>query len=417
MAESLGCVIIDDSLFVRETVSRMIKESGHQVIASFEEGQEFLDNSQFLNPDVLFLDIILPNITGLELLEKLNERKTDIKVIMLSGIAQSEAISAALRLGAIDFMQKPVSKERLVGLLNKIADDIEPQSVEDISTIGVASNIITVFLEELAAHTSSTLRHVIEQQASTILEDIQKTSQGMLKIDTFDRTINIDPALWGVHTEETVINVLKQIVVDLQFELQFLYSDEFISNLFVNAINTMSSKRQLAHLFEYLAPEKIGLPELVVPEEGKVTTVPKAASSYDEYSSGISLAALNVTHHGPDVVAKLNEHLLTEVEYMRNSIFFFTLVGQGENFQEGLFGPLPVTSEIKVSSLVYAAKIEDDLILICIYFTDVAERIVSDYNRISFLIKTRITALKSTSDVNKGVLNRILDDLIQYLLE
>ena len=301
--------------------------------------------------------------------------------------------------------------------MKKIADDIEPPTIEDISTIGVATTIITVFLEELAAHSSSTLRHVVEQQGSTILEDIQKNSQGMLRIDTFERKVALDPALWGIHTEEAVINVLKQIIVDLQFELGFLYSDEFILNLFVNAINTMSAKRQLAYLFEYLAPDKIGLPELSVREEGTVTTVSKAASSYDEYSSAISLAVLNVTSHGPEVVVKLNEQLLSEVEYMRNSIFFYTLVGHGDNFQEGLFGPLPVTSENQVSSLVYAAKIDGKLVLICIYFTDVAEGIVSDYNRISFLIKTRITALKNAEDMNKGVLNRILDDIIHYLLE
>ena len=119
MVESLGCVIIDDSLFVRETVTRMINEAGHQVIATFEEGQEFLDKYQFLNPDVLFLDIILPNITGLELLEKLNELKTDIKVIMLSGIAQSEAISAALRLGAIDFMAKTCFQRKINWTIEK----------------------------------------------------------------------------------------------------------------------------------------------------------------------------------------------------------------------------------------------------------------------------------------------------------
>ena len=49
MAQSLGCVIIDDSLFIREAVSNMIKEAGHQVIASFGDGQEFLDKAQFLN--------------------------------------------------------------------------------------------------------------------------------------------------------------------------------------------------------------------------------------------------------------------------------------------------------------------------------------------------------------------------------
>ena len=120
---------------------------------------------------------------------------------------------------------------------------------------------------------------------------------------------------------------------------------------------------------------------------------------------------------GPNVIMKLNDHLLSEVEYMRNSIFFFTLVGQGENFQEGLFGPLPVTSENPLSSLVYAAKINDILVLFCIYFTDVAERIVSDYNRISFLIKTRITALKDIKELTNAVLKRIMEDIIHYLLE
>ncbi|OLS23430.1 MAG: Chemotaxis protein CheY [Candidatus Heimdallarchaeota archaeon LC_2] len=417
MAHSLGCVIIDDSLFIREAVSNMIKEAGHQVIASFGDGQEFLDKAQFLNTDVLFLDIILPNITGLELLEIVSDTLPHIKVIMLSGIAQTDAISAALRLGAIDFIQKPVLLERLTILLQKISDNIQTPTVEEISTIGVATTLLTEFFDELTAHASSTLRHIIQQQTSTILEDMQRTTKGMLIIDTYDRTIKLDPGLWGLHTEDEVINALKQITVDLQFELQFIYSDEFIINLFQNAIGTVSSKRHLAYLFEQVSPEMIGLPALPVRSDDVKTTVGRAASTYQEYYDSISLAVLHVDDHGPNVIMKLNDHLLSEVEYMRNSIFFFTLVGQGENFQEGLFGPLPVTSENLLSSLVYATKIDNKLVLFCIYFTDIAERIVSDYNRISFLIKTRITALKNIKDLTNAVLKRIMEDIIHYLLE
>lgn len=417
MVQSLGCVIIDDSLFIREAVSNMIIEAGHQVIATFGDGQEFLDKAQFINTDVLFLDIILPNITGLELLEILSNTMPHIKVIMLSGIAQTDAISAALRLGAIDFIQKPVLFERLTILLQKISDNIQAPTVEEISTIGVATTLLTEFIDELAAHASSTLRHIIQQQTATILEDIQRTSKGMLIIDTFDRIIKLDPGLWGIHTEVEVVNVLKQIIVDLQFELQFIYSDEFINNLFQNAIGTVSSKRHLAYLFEQVSPEIIGLPPLPTRSDDTKTTVGKAAGSYQEYNDAISLAVLNVSDQGPNVVMKLNDHLLSEVEYMRNSIFFYTLVGQGENFQEGLFGPLPVTSENPLSSLVYTAKIDGKLVLFCIYFTDVAERIISDYNRISFLIKTRITSLKNIKELTNAVLKRIMDDIIHYLLE
>lgn len=414
--QALRCVVIDDSLFIRESISAVIKEAGHQIAGSFGDGPSFLKEFENMKPDAIFLDIILPQMNGMEVLTKIQEMKPETPVIMLSGVAQSDAVSAALRLGAIDFLQKPVSKDRVTTLLDKIADNREMPNLEQLSTIGVAVTVLAEFLDEVMAHSSANLRHEIRNQIMIILEELKESSQGMFIINSIDRHIELDSQLWGVYSEEEVMSRVSKIADDLKFELQFLYSEEFIDNLYLQAITTMSAKKHLAYLFDYVNPTDIGLPPIPAQIDQNMQ-YRVAATTYDELQLSLSLAVLNVTDFGPEIVVQLDNGLLTETEYMKNSIFFYTLVGQGENFQEGLFGPLPVTSENKVSSLVYVSRIEGKTLLVCLYFTDNAERIVADYTRISFLIKTRLTPLNSVDELNKTVLKRIQDDLIMYLME
>ncbi len=415
---SLNCIIIDDSLFIRETVSSMITEIGHNVIATFENGEHFIDQIDDLNANVIFLDIILPKITGLELLEIITKRSSNEKIIMLSGVAQSNAISAALRLGAIDFVQKPISIGRLRKLFSILSDTKEIPSVEELSTIGVGCMILSAFFQELSAHSSATLRSIIKQQRNSILEEFKQESQGMLIIDVEKAVIEPDPELWGQFGEAETLGKLAQIPNELMFELQYLYDKQFVKNLINQSILTMYSKSRLAKLFEMVSPNIVGLPKLPVLEDPTLTTVRRAGTTYDELNGAMSLAVLNITDMGPEVILKLNKNLLTDEEYMKNSIFFYSLVGEDDQFQEGLFGPLPVTSTIQgLSSLIYACRVEGKLILLCLYYTEVAEAIVSDYNRISFIVKARFANLLRVNDITRGILRHILDDIIYYLLE
>jgi two-component system response regulator YesN len=110
----------------------MIENAGdYKVTSTFANGPVFLNALSDLSPpDVIFCDIILPEMTGLDLLNIIREGFPSTKIVMLSGVTQTEAISAALRLGAIDFLQKPVEKERLIELLIKISNTSEPPSVK-----------------------------------------------------------------------------------------------------------------------------------------------------------------------------------------------------------------------------------------------------------------------------------------------
>lgn len=422
---ALKCIIIDDSLFIRQTVSSIIETAGHQMIASFESGPSFLNNMGNYSPDVVLCDIILPEMTGLDLLPMIIEGYPSASIIMLSGITQGEAISAALRLGAIDFLKKPLDKERVLLLLDKLASSLEPPSVEELSSIGAGCFLLTGFFEELVAHSSSVLRKVVEQQIRSILIDVKQKNEGMLDVDTVRSIVEPDPGIWGTYSEQDVFTQIAIIPDDISFELQFLYSDEVINNLYDQAIMTLGSKKRYAHLFEAVPPSQIGLPQLPQYKDPRLATVRKAGTTYHELNNAISVASFVFDVTGPDIMTRINPDLLTETDLMKNSIFYYALIGEDDdNFQEGLFGPLPVSSEedIPLSSLAYTLKMNDYLgtprtVIISIFFTSVADRIIADYNKLSFIIRTRLANTSQITDLDKSVMRGIVDDIIDYLLE
>lgn len=422
----LNCIIIDDSKFIRQTISEMIENAGdYKVTSTFANGPVFLNALSDLSPpDVIFCDIILPEMTGLDLLNIIREGFPSTKIVMLSGVTQTEAISAALRLGAIDFLQKPVEKERLIELLIKLSNTSVPPSVKELSTIGVASEMLNGFFEEMVAHSSSTLRKVVNVQISTILSEIQKKAKGIFIIDTIKTKIEPDPKMWGVHSEDDVFGMLTSIPNELRFELQFMYDDEFVDRLFSQAIMTMGAKKRFNRLFEKVDPTVVGLPPIPNYNDPSTELVTTAGTTYEELNKAISLAFFVFDISGAQIQSRINDELLTENDLMKNSIFYYTLVGDDDNIQEGLFGPLPVSSEDnkRLSSLAYTTKKPtrdgvDKIIILSIFYSPIAERIVGDYNRLSFVIRTRLASIQYLEDIDKITLRGIIDDCIEYLLD
>jgi len=102
--------VIEDQPSQREFIAQSLRENGYDVICS-GNGEEALAQSEQKQPDVILLDIVLPDIEGLDLLSALKKIKVlkDTPVIMVSAQGESDSISNALDLGAQDYIAKPVS--------------------------------------------------------------------------------------------------------------------------------------------------------------------------------------------------------------------------------------------------------------------------------------------------------------------
>jgi two-component system nitrogen regulation response regulator NtrX len=106
-------LIVDDEAGVRSSLAAVLRDEGYAVDTA-ESGEACLERTAQETPDLILLDIWLPGLDGLATLERLRERRVDAEVIMISGHASVEAAVRATKLGAFDFIEKPLSIDKTV---------------------------------------------------------------------------------------------------------------------------------------------------------------------------------------------------------------------------------------------------------------------------------------------------------------
>src|SRR5918995_2393232 len=106
-------LIVDDEAGVRSALSGVLRDEGYAVDA-VESGEACLDRVARAPYDVIILDIWLPGMDGLATLARLRERRVDAPVVMISGHGNIESAVRAIKMGAFDFVEKPLSLEKTV---------------------------------------------------------------------------------------------------------------------------------------------------------------------------------------------------------------------------------------------------------------------------------------------------------------
>ncbi|HWR89074.1 MAG TPA: sigma-54 dependent transcriptional regulator, partial [Dissulfurispiraceae bacterium] len=106
-------LVVDDEEGIRESISGILEDEGYAVVTA-SSGEEALSLARENVPDVVFLDVWLPEIDGIETLSRLREIDENMPVIMISGHANIELALKATKLGAYDFLEKPLSLDKVV---------------------------------------------------------------------------------------------------------------------------------------------------------------------------------------------------------------------------------------------------------------------------------------------------------------
>jgi len=113
-------LIVDDSSYIRTTLRTTLEENGYEVVGAAKDGESAIDLALELVPDVITLDNILPDMTGIDVLKALNNHKLESKVIMISAVGQQSAIAEGLANGAQDYLVKPFDNKELIGIISTI---------------------------------------------------------------------------------------------------------------------------------------------------------------------------------------------------------------------------------------------------------------------------------------------------------
>ncbi|KPK02111.1 MAG: Fis family transcriptional regulator [Nitrospira bacterium SG8_35_4] len=119
-------LLVDDEESILETLSGILEDEGYDVVTA-SSGEKALAQFDDISPDVVLLDVWMPGKDGIETLQLLREKKRDVCVIMISGHSKIDTAVDAIKLGAYDFLEKPLSLEKVLIL---VRNALEKQRLE-----------------------------------------------------------------------------------------------------------------------------------------------------------------------------------------------------------------------------------------------------------------------------------------------
>ena len=113
-------LVVDDAAFMRMTIKKMVEPHGHKVTCEAENGVEAIKRFLEFKPDIVLLDITMPEMNGVEALKRIKEAKPDAKVIICSAMGQQAMVAQTIQYGAKDFIVKPFEEDRLIAAIDKV---------------------------------------------------------------------------------------------------------------------------------------------------------------------------------------------------------------------------------------------------------------------------------------------------------
>ena len=113
-------LIVDDTLFMRASIRQMLEENGHSVAGEAANGLEAIEKYAAVKPDVILMDITMPDMDGLEALRRIKEIDPAAKVIMCTAMGQQAMVAKAVELGAQQFIVKPFQPDRLMAAIDTV---------------------------------------------------------------------------------------------------------------------------------------------------------------------------------------------------------------------------------------------------------------------------------------------------------
>lgn len=117
---STRVMIVDDAAFMRHMIKGILTGMGCEVVAEAVDGNDACEKYGEVKPDLVTLDLIMPNKGGLDTLKEIREKDPGAKVIVISAVDQRQPLMEALKHGAVDYVVKPFEKDRVVEAVGRV---------------------------------------------------------------------------------------------------------------------------------------------------------------------------------------------------------------------------------------------------------------------------------------------------------
>ena len=113
-------MLVDDAAFMRMTIKNCLTKAGYTELIEAGDGQQAVDTYGKEHPDLVIMDITMPNMDGIQALQAIKGMDGGAKVVMCSAMGQEAMVVEAIRLGAMDFIVKPFKPDRVLKTVSTI---------------------------------------------------------------------------------------------------------------------------------------------------------------------------------------------------------------------------------------------------------------------------------------------------------
>lgn len=120
----LKVLIVDDAIFMRKMISDILVENGMEIVGEADTGAKAVEKFMELRPDLVTMDIIMPEMNGIDAVRKIMEFDSQAKVVMCSALGQQALVQEAITAGAKDFLIKPFNAARVVEVIAKVFNQV-----------------------------------------------------------------------------------------------------------------------------------------------------------------------------------------------------------------------------------------------------------------------------------------------------
>ena len=233
-------VIADDEYIVREGLKNNIhwEEFGIEIVGDACDGEEAFDLCMKLQPDILFTDIRMPIMDGLEVAMRLKENKSSIKVIMLSGVQDFNYAKTALDVNAEGYILKPVKINELRSVIAKAVNSIKLEKCREHEIMSLKqelSNNVPIIRENFLRNLISSFyqnEDEINEKLSYLeipLKSDESVAVAVFQIDEYERITRNSTEEERQLLNLSVINIMKKIIHEYGFGISFTAKEnEFV---------------------------------------------------------------------------------------------------------------------------------------------------------------------------------------------
>lgn len=204
---SVRLLVADDHQVIRTGLASLFAGTNIEIVAEAATGKETVEQAEKCKPDVILLDIRMPDGDGLSILEKLRGVVPESRIVMLSTYDNPTYIARAVALGASDYVLKGSTRDTLITTIQAAADGESPSHVGELRRVATTMKIRQVIDDDdvpLTQRETQVLRHValglsnkeIGRSLEISVETVKEHVQNILrKITVSDRT---QAAVWAV---------------------------------------------------------------------------------------------------------------------------------------------------------------------------------------------------------------------------